>query len=113
MIRHQIAYQLALNIPQDDTPAIQKQRAQLYYELGIVFYQQAIQKLKDREIDAISNVLDNSLKVFDSASELWLNVGDYPNLIAVETLTANIYAYDSNFNKPKSTIVKHVNMQRK
>jgi tetratricopeptide (TPR) repeat protein len=93
------SYKIALDVPQEDNSAIQKQRAQLFYELGSVFYQQTIQKIKDRENDSITTVLDNAINAFNSAIQIWLTLGDYPNLIAVETLTANIYTYEQQYSQ--------------
>ena len=88
-----------MDIPQEDTSTVQKQQAQLYYELGTVFYQQTLQKIKRREIDSITSILDDSINAFNTAIQLWLTLGDYPNLIAVETLTANIYAYEQQYSQ--------------
>ena len=93
------SYKIALDIPQEDTSTVQKQQAQLYYELGTVFYQQTLQKIKRREIDSITSILDDSINAFNTAIQLWLTLGDYPNLIAVETLTANIYAYEQQYSQ--------------
>jgi len=85
---------LEMGVSSQETDQLKKQRAQILYELGILFYQSAVNLIKAsgfKDANLMQQRLQRAIEYFNGTLEIWEILSEYNNLIGGYSLLANIY----------------------